>query len=92
MPTKEQEKQDAGQAPAERQRRDSLIGKGVLAVLGHPRELHRLYVRQLWEDRYRVNIVIGEDAGSAKIVHSYFVVADGAGNIVDSIPKIKKQY
>ncbi len=92
MPTKEQEKPDKSQTLPERQQRDSLIGKRVLAVLGQPRELHRLHVRQLWEDRYRVNVVVGEDAASAKIVHSYFIVADNAGNILDSIPKIKKQY
>jgi hypothetical protein len=92
MPTKEQEKQGLSQGAAGRQQHDNLIGKRVLAALGQPPELHRLYVRQLWEDRYRVNIVIGEDVASAKIVHSYFVVSDGAGNIVLSIPEIKKQY
>jgi len=92
MPTKEQQKQEPSQAPPDRQQRDSLIGKRVLAALGQPRELYRLYVRHLWEDRYRVNIVVGEDATSAKILHSYFVVADNAGNILSSIPEIKKQY
>ncbi len=92
MPTKEQEKPNAGPTLPDAQQRDSLIGRRVLATLGQPDQLHKLYVRRLWEDRYRVNIVIGEDTASAKIVHSYFVVADNAGNILHAIPTIKKQY
>jgi len=92
MPTKEQQKPEAGPAPADAQQRDSLIGRRVLAALGQPDQLHKLYVRRLWEDRYRVNIVVGEDTASAKIVHSYFVVADNAGNILQAMPTIKKQY
>jgi hypothetical protein len=92
MPTTEQEKQDMSQALADGNQQKGLIAKRVLTALGQPPDLHRLYVRRLWEDRYRVNIVIGVDAASARIAHSYFVIADGAGNILQAIPEIKKQY
>jgi hypothetical protein len=49
-------------------------------------------VRQLWEDHYRVNILVGVDAASAKVAHSYFLVADGNGNILASTPQLKKRY
>jgi len=42
--------------------------------------LHKVQVRRLWDDHYRVNVLIGEDAASAKIANSYFVEADGDGN------------
>jgi hypothetical protein len=37
-----------------------------------------------------VNVLAGENAASAKIVSSYFVKADGDGNIVDSNPEMTK--
>ncbi len=92
MPSIKQEKQDTNQAPAELGEQERLIAKGVVTALGQPPDLHRLTVRRLWQDRYRVNIVVGADASSAKIVHSYFVVADGAGNIVQATPEITKCY
>jgi hypothetical protein len=49
-------------------------------------------VRQLWDDHYRVNIFAGDDLASAKVVQSFFLLADGAGNILQSTPAIKKQY
>ena len=37
-----------------------------------------------------VCVLAGENAASAKIVSSYFVKADGDGNIVDSNPEMTK--
>jgi hypothetical protein len=49
-------------------------------------------VRRLWEDRYRVNVLVGPDAASAKIVNSYFLKSDSDGKIIASNPKLAKQY
>ena len=75
-----------------RQQRKSVIGKQVIHTLGQPGQLHGVQVRHLWEDHYRVNILVGLDAASAKVAHSYFLVADNDGNIVASTPKITRQY
>ena len=75
-----------------RQQRKSVIGKQVIHTLGKPSHLHGVQVRHLWEDHYRVNILVGLDAASAKVAHSYFLVADTDGNIVASTPNITRQY
>jgi hypothetical protein len=49
-------------------------------------------VRPLWDAYYRVNVLVGPDAASATIPHSYFVVADGDGNVLESSPKVRRQY
>ena len=96
MPTKEHDKQHDKQLASrdnqERQHLNAVIGDHVMHGLGHPADLLRVQVRHLWEGRYRVNILAGVDVASVKVVHSYFVVADGDGNIVESSPKIMKQY
>ncbi|MBY0528066.1 MAG: hypothetical protein K2R98_32010 [Gemmataceae bacterium] len=74
------------------QRLSDAIGKCVMRTLGHPNDLQRVQVRRLWDDRYRVNVVVGIDAASARIPHSFFLVVDGDGNIVASTPKIIKAY
>ena len=71
---------------------DALIGEQVIHTLGAPGDLLRVQVRQLWKNHYRVNIFIGPDAASARIANSYFLQADGDGNIVESTPKITKRY
>ena len=76
----------------EQRRRNAVIGQHVLHTLGQPGDLHRVQVRPLWEDHYRVNILVGTDAVSAKVAHSYFLVADSAGTIVASTPKLTRQY
>ena len=48
-----------------------------------------MQVRLLWEDHYRVNILVGLDAASAKVAHSYLVTADSDGNIVAATPKAR---
>jgi hypothetical protein len=39
-----------------------------------------------------VNGIIGADVTCARIPHSYFVVADGDGKIIDSTPKVRRLY
>ena len=71
---------------------NALVGEQVIDTLGKPGNLLRVIVRLLWENYYRVNVVIGTDVTSTKIANSYFVEVDGDGTIVDSMPKITKQY
>jgi hypothetical protein len=77
---------------AQRRHLDGAISKQVLLGLGQPEGLHLVQVRFLWEDHYRVNVFVGVDAASAKVAHSYFLVADGAGTILASTPKITSKY
>lgn len=84
-PTADREKQDRRQLIA-------AIGKHVTHALGQPNDLHEVQVRRLWEDRYRVNVLVGGDAASVRVAHSFFLVTDGAGNILASTPQITKRY
>ncbi len=92
MPTTQQRERDRNDEGLRRELLKSLIGDKVILTLGEPDCLHLVQVRPLWEDHYRVNVLVGENAASAKVAHSYFLVADSAGNIVVSTPKITKLY
>jgi hypothetical protein len=92
MATKRPDEQDAAQEKQAGRQQDAAVGRHVLHALGEPRNLQRVQVRRLWEDSYRVNIFIGPDAASARIAHSYFLVADGDGNITQSTPTLTRQY
>jgi hypothetical protein len=92
MPTEQQREQQRDNERQERDHRDALIRERVLRALGRPSGPHRVQVRRLWEDYYRVNVFLGGDALSTRIANSYFVEADGDGNIVESTPAITKQY
>ncbi len=67
---------------------ESRIGRHVMGTLDSRINLQAVQVRRLWEQHYRVNVFIGADLLSAKILHSYFVHADGDGNIIRSMPRI----
>ncbi len=69
-----------------------VIGKQVMQALGKPDDLLRVEVRQLWAAYYRVNVLTGKDAASIRIANSYFLEADGDGNIVGSTPTIARTY
>jgi len=68
------------------------IGKHVMLSLGQPSNLYRVQVRQLWEDRFRINVYVGADLASAKVAHSFFLKIDSEGQIVSSSPRITRQY
>ena len=91
MSTQKQEKQQ-GLEKEERQQLAATIGSRVIHTLGQPGDLHLVQVRHLWEDRYRVNVLVGAEAASTKVLHSYYLVADLDGNIIESTPKITRQY
>jgi hypothetical protein len=81
----------APQGPGGEQR-GARIGEQVIRALGRPDGLRRVEVRPLWEGHYRVNVLVGADAASARVAHSYFVVADGGGALVASTPQIERLY
>jgi hypothetical protein len=72
--------------------RESLIGQHVMRALGPPDGLHSVQIRALWGHCFRVNVLIGADAVTSKVVHSYFLVTDGRGKVVASTPTIVRQY
>ena len=86
----QQDNQHREQEKQTRQQRQTAIGKQVIHNLGQPGQLHGVQVRHLWEDHYRVNILVGEDSVSAKVAYSYFLVADTNGNILSSSPQIAR--
>jgi hypothetical protein len=71
---------------------NALLAEQVVHTLGKPEGLHQVQVRRLWGNYFRVNILIGADAASVRVANSYFLKADGEGNIVESTPKILRQY
>ena len=92
MPTSEPEKQNRVDKKEARLQRKAAIAKFVILALGQPRDLRHVQVKYLWQDHYRVNVLVGVDAGSAKVGHSYFLVADQQGNIMTSTPEIVRHY
>jgi hypothetical protein len=92
MSTQQQEKQPANHDKQTREQLSALIRNQVMHTLGQPANLQSVQVRQLWGDHYRVNVFAGVDSASAKVIHSYFLVADSDGNIVEVTPKITRQY
>ena len=70
----------------------ALVAEQVIDTLGRPDELLKVQVRPLWQGHFRVNVLVGVDAVSAKVAHSYFLMADADGNINESTPKITRRY
>jgi hypothetical protein len=70
----------------------NLISQHVIQALGTPSDLRNVQVRKVWDDHYRVNVLVGVNAGSVKVANSYLVVTDSDGGVIGSTPKIVKQY
>ena len=92
MSTQNENKQQRALDKEERDRFAAVIRNRVMHTLGQPGDLHLVQVRHLWEDCYRVNVLVGADTASARVLHSYFLVVDLEGNIIESTPKIIRQY
>ena len=92
MTAKHQDQQLPDQEKQERRQLNAVIGEHVMGTLGQPGDLHSVQVRHLWDDRYRVNVLVGVDATCARVANSYYLVADAEGNITTSTPKITRQY
>lgn len=75
-----------------RERMDAFIGEQIIHTLGKPTDLLKVQIKRLWENCYRVNVLTGKDVSCPTIANSYFVEADSEGKIVESNPKIVKQY
>ncbi|MBL8796545.1 MAG: hypothetical protein JNM56_21775 [Planctomycetia bacterium] len=81
--------------PADEQRERSQalqLGGQVLAVLGQPAGLLRVQVRRLWDQNFRANVLVGADSTRVTFAHSYFLVTDGAGNILAATPELRRVY
>ncbi len=70
----------------------ALVAEQAMHTLGEPGNLLKVQIRRLWEDRYRLNVFVGVDITSATVAHSFFLVADGEGNILIATPAITRQY
>ncbi|HTK75417.1 MAG TPA: hypothetical protein VL371_09180 [Gemmataceae bacterium] len=92
MPAQKECRRPTDPEVAERDRLSAAIGGHVLGVLGRPDDLFRVQVRRLWDDRYRVNVLVGPDAASTTIAHSYFLLVDEAGHVHTTSPAIRRQY
>jgi hypothetical protein len=64
----------------------------VLRALGRPAADHRVVVRRLWADHYRVNVLVGADVTTTTIAHSYFLVTDDQGHVSGATPAIIRRY
>jgi hypothetical protein len=76
----------------ERETLSDLIREQVIHALGEPMDLRSVQVRKVWNDHYRVNVIVGESAGSVRVAHSYFLVVDSDGRLIGSTPKVTKLY
>jgi hypothetical protein len=92
MPPKPQEKQSTAQQRQEQQNLATAIGRQVLHALGEPGNFLGVQVRSLWEGHFRANVLVGIDSASARVAHSYFLVADDEGNILTSAPEMLRRY
>ena len=94
MPNKLQceQPQEATMERDKRETLNNLIREQVIHALGKPIDLRHVQVRKVWNDHYRVNVLVGVNAGSVRIANSYFLKIDSNGNIIASTPKITKQY
>ena len=71
---------------------DELIREQVMHALGTPADLIDVQVRKLWDDHYRVNVLVGPNPASVRLTNSYFVETDSNGSYIKTTPKIVKQY
>jgi hypothetical protein len=90
MASKQQDGPQANQEKNGRTLREAVVGNNVARALGPPEEGRQVQVRELWGRHYRVNILIRADAANTRIAHSYFLVSDDEGNVVESTPPITK--
>jgi hypothetical protein len=68
------------------------IRQQVLQRIGTPAGWHAIQVRPLWGDRFRVNVLVGESITSFTICHSFFLLTDGQGRVVEASPEMVKRY
>jgi hypothetical protein len=94
MPNKLQSEQPKENTMEKHQREtlDDLIREQVMDALGTPTDLRNVQVRKVSDTQYRVNVIVGVNAGSVRVANSYFLVIDSDGGLVTATPRITKQY
>jgi hypothetical protein len=92
MPNLQQLEQPADTEPLKHQALKDIIRNQVVSALGVPADLLKVQVREVAVERYRVNVLIGPNAGSAKVANSFFIVADANGRLISATPPIIKEY
>ena len=93
MLTKLQCEQPKGEIKRDdREKLDDLIREQVIHALGMPTDLRNVQVRKIWDDHYRVNVLVGMNAASIRVANSYFLVVDSDGCVIAATPKITKLY
>ncbi|MSQ97645.1 MAG: hypothetical protein EXR98_24275 [Gemmataceae bacterium] len=93
MPNVQQCEQSKDDLPPEKRKDlNNLIREQVINALGRPTDLLKVQVRKVWDDHYRVNVLVGANAGSIRVANSYFVVTDSSGGLIAASPKIAKLY
>lgn len=75
----------------EREKLHDRIREQVIHALGTPGNLRNVQIRTISDNQYRVNVIVGDNAGAVRIANSFFIVIDSKGEITTS-PRITKQY
>lgn len=88
LTAKQRREHDEDVEQQDRETLRGLIEQQVIRGLGEANGPHNVQVRMLWEDHYRVNVLIGNPTSPIRISNSYFIEADGDGRIVESNPRI----
>jgi hypothetical protein len=81
-----------GSDPKESGLLEAVVRDKVLEKLGKPAGDHRIQVRCVWGDNYRVNVFVGTGVAAFKIAHSYFLFADKDGKILNCSPPVARTY
>lgn len=69
-----------------------LIRQHILNTLGRQPYLYKVQVKRLWDNTYRVNVLVGAAVDVARCHHSYFVEANDDGAVLSSTPKLVRVY
>ena len=75
-------------APIPEEQTKAMIRTLVLGTMKQRDPGQRIQVHLLWDNHYRVNILVGEAAVHLTIAKSYFLVLDAAGNVIASTPAL----
>ena len=93
MPNKSQIEQPKDEVePDKRRKLNNVIKEQVINALGKPIDLRDIQIRKVWDEHYRVNVIVGADASAVSIAHSYFLVIDSVGSVISATPNITKLY
>jgi len=76
----------------EREALNYRIRKQVIDALGKPADLRNVQVLKVWDNHYRVNVIVGMNAAAIRIANSYLLEVGSDGSVIAASPKITKQY